>query len=238
MNSLITIDKLIILSILVMIYLYYSSKNTKEKMSNQKKDKKTDLQKKIYYGLEIIDKIFNKHNIYYSIAYGTLLGAVRHWDLIEWDDDADLHILKSDIPKIMKLKKEFEKYGLVLEKDWKLVKIYFSDTKYPFIDLFPVENNNGKTKRCLVNYKNCVEIKQSWWTYYYNFPYKWLLDRKRLKFGKLELWAPKESIKLLKFWYGKDCLKKCMTHNYDHVTGKYVKPKIVLCKNLPKPQII
>ena len=102
MNSLITIDKLIILSILVMIYLYYSSKNTKEKMSNQKKDKNTDLQKKIYYGLEIIDKIFNKHNIYYSIAYGTLLGAVRHWDLIEWDDDADLHILKSDIPKIMK----------------------------------------------------------------------------------------------------------------------------------------
>ena len=67
---------------------------------------------------KITSKIFNKHKIYYTIGYGTLLGAVRHWDVIDWDDDADLHIYNKDIPKIMKLKEEFAEYGLILEKNW------------------------------------------------------------------------------------------------------------------------
>ena len=35
------------------------------------------------------------NNIYYTIQYGTLLGAVRHWDMIPWDDDADLVVLNA-----------------------------------------------------------------------------------------------------------------------------------------------
>ena len=196
-----------------------------------------DIKIKIYKGLKIIDKIFNKHGIYYTIAYGTLLGAVRHSDMIDWDDDADIHIKHEDIPKIMTLKEEFKKHNLILEKNWKLLKIYFSDTKYPFIDLFPVYNKWGKAKRCKTIHPECKEINQKWWTSWYDFPYEWLLKRSRYKFGPINIWGITSPLKILKYWYGKKVLEECKSHNYDHITGKFLKPKIVKCVNLPAPQI-
>ncbi len=39
-------------------------------------------------------KILEEKNIPYMIAYGTLLGAVRHKGFIEWDDDFDLNLFE------------------------------------------------------------------------------------------------------------------------------------------------
>ena len=209
--------------------------NNYKLLNNNNNNKK--LRSQIYYGLKIIDKIFNKHNIYYTIAYGTLLGAVRHWEMIQWDDDADIHILRKDIGKILALKSEFRKYGLIIETDWKLLKVYFNDKKYPFIDLFPIDNINGKTKRCGPIKQNCFQINQGWWKSWYNFPFKWLEKRVRFKFGKIHVWGPINYIKLLHFWYGKRCLVTCYSSNFDHISGKYIKPKIIKCENLPKNQL-
>jgi len=238
--------RLVIIIALIFIIGKYLRCSCVEKLNNcssnsellqQRKIKDEMIRKDIFYGLKVMDKIFNKHNIYYTIAYGTLLGAVRHWDMIQWDDDADIHILRKDIKKIMKLENEFKKHGIILKKDWKLLKLYFNEKEYPFIDLFPIDSIDGKTKRCRPFSKKCEQINQGWWTSWYDFPFEWLKERKRLKFGNLTLWAPKETMKLLNFWYGKNCLKECYSANYDHVTGKYVKPKLIKCLNLPKPQI-
>ena len=212
-------------------------KNCNKTILDEKKRKFEIIRKDIFHGLKILDELFTKHNIYYTIGYGTLLGAVRHWDMIEWDDDADLHILRKDIDKIMNLQGEFKKHGIILKKDWKLLKLYFNEKEYPFIDLFPIDSINGKTKRCRPNSKVCEQINQGWWTSWYDFPFKWIIDRKRLKFGNLNLWAPKEYLNLLKFWYGKKCLTECYSSNFDHITGYYIKPKLINCNNLPKPQI-
>ena len=46
-----------------------------------------------------VDRICRKHNIKYTIAFGTLLGAVRQGGYIPWDDDCDVIFRRSEYEK-------------------------------------------------------------------------------------------------------------------------------------------
>ncbi|MDO4420826.1 MAG: LicD family protein [Eubacteriales bacterium] len=53
--------------------------------------------------LEEIDRIFNENNIWYSLAYGSALGAYREHGFIEWDPDIDILITIDDQDKVREL---------------------------------------------------------------------------------------------------------------------------------------
>lgn len=62
-----------------------------------------------YVQLEImveIDRICTKHNIRYYLAYGTLIGAIRHNGFIPWDDDIDIMMPYDDMKKFAEVCKE------------------------------------------------------------------------------------------------------------------------------------
>lgn len=116
--------------------------------------KKIELNMLIY-----LDKICDKNNINYSLAGGTLLGAVRHKGFIPWDDDIDVFMTRSNYIKFIDLfRKEKNKDYLLLntniKKDYYYAFSKIVDTRTMmvetnvkkikdlgvYIDLFPIDN--------------------------------------------------------------------------------------------------
>lgn len=84
--------------------------------------------------LREIDRLCIKHGINYSLAYGTLLGAVRHKGFIPWDDDVDLVMLRKD----------YDKFGEICKKE--LCGAYFyqsHDTESEYFRLYNKIRVNG-----------------------------------------------------------------------------------------------
>jgi hypothetical protein len=65
--------------------------------------------------LTYVATAFERHGIWYSLAYGTLLGALRDGDVIAWDYDFDLLVKPEEVPRILALAGEIAKDGFVFE---------------------------------------------------------------------------------------------------------------------------
>lgn len=102
---------------------------------------------------------FQKHNLSWFCAFGTAIGAVRHNDIIPWDDDIDLLMPREDYERLLTLKKDFNGTGYTVmspQDDYycfPFAKIVDENTtlweapRYSFvlgvfIDIFPLDNSN------------------------------------------------------------------------------------------------
>ena len=65
--------------------------------------------------LDVIHHICSEHGLRYSLAYGTLIGAVRHKGFIPWDDDIDLMMPREDYEKLLSLWDSVAPKGYILQ---------------------------------------------------------------------------------------------------------------------------
>ena len=61
-----------------------------------------EIQKVNLETLKFISKICDQEGIKYILAYGTLIGAIRHKGFIPWDDDLDIMIPRPDYERLVK----------------------------------------------------------------------------------------------------------------------------------------
>ncbi len=52
--------------------------------------------------LQEFDRVCQSNNIKYTLACGTMIGAVRHGGFVPWDDDADLYMVREDYEALKK----------------------------------------------------------------------------------------------------------------------------------------
>lgn len=73
-------------------------------------------------------KYLDENNIKYFLAYGTLLGAVRHKGFIPWDDDVDLLIPRKDFIKLIHLLEKDKEY--LATKDLEILEFSYRPKTY------------------------------------------------------------------------------------------------------------
>lgn len=67
------------------------------KLTDEERDKVQEYELQL---LLAFDKICRRHNLNYTLAAGTMIGAVRHKGFIPWDDDIDVYMLRKDFNKL------------------------------------------------------------------------------------------------------------------------------------------
>lgn len=118
--------------------------------------------------LNDLDSFCNNNDIKYYLAYGTLIGAVRHKGFIPWDDDIDVVMPRNDYDKFIMLYNQAKKpktkvlhhsidnnYYLPFAKlvDTRTVLKEDIDVDYEmgvYLDIFPLDNlsdDYGEAKR-------------------------------------------------------------------------------------------
>lgn len=139
--------------------------------------------------LSEVDAFCKHNNINYSLAYGTMIGAIRHKGFIPWDDDIDILMLREDYDRFVSMfnqKASGRFYVASSESDcqfpYAFAKIcdnhticndYGYDKHGVGIDLFPIDKLPMDDKQL----KELVDSQHRIWYIFMIKMLKWRKDR-------------------------------------------------------------
>lgn len=140
-----------------------------------------DVQKELKQVMDKIHKHCKENNIKYSLAYGSMLGAIRHEGFIPWDDDIDIFMTRDNYEKFLETFKSndviianertFPKRGMfttrVINKNSNYREAVKQKYHYPegvFVDIFPLDGYPVKWQKFYAfwcNFWDSITYKKS-----------------------------------------------------------------------------
>lgn len=138
--------------------------------------------------LKYIAGICDEYGLRYYLAYGTLLGAIRHKGFIPWDDDIDIAMPRADYDKLVKIfndRRGESRYDCMSPLDagyyYDFAKVIDTTTFVQeknvlparcgvWVDIFPMDGLNKKD--VLTHYKLMLYGRCRAFSVYSKFPHK------------------------------------------------------------------
>ncbi|MDE7100691.1 MAG: LicD family protein [Anaeroplasmataceae bacterium] len=151
-----------------------------------KKLSQSEIKERLINILKYIDEVCVSNDIPYYVAYGTLLGAIRHQGFIPWDDDIDIWVPFDKLEQFKEAINQSKEYGYtsidedanyrndfgkVLDLKTTVHESYpIVSSKSLFVDVFPLYALGNEPKMIEKNLLKLKKKKMKMW--YYNAPLK------------------------------------------------------------------
>lgn len=139
-------------------------------------DNLSKLHKHLFKIYRDIEKVCNNHGLKICLAYGNVIGAMRHGGWIPWDDDLDIHMSREDYDKFLSFysselppqyqvssylseKGSFSRFAKVIDTTTVNVPIGESKTDESgvYIDIFPIDNVKAQPR---------LNVIRRYWAYF------------------------------------------------------------------------